>query len=310
MAIRYESGSTYFPGYETTESVIEYLSAEEVARRTLSNRREISLLEVPSVMHVASILAERTKKPDFWIRSAVTTLDRFSREVCDGDLEAALKAGQADPLTAELLNQKYLQLHQDLTSVQLASLIFGPKLWWTFNGVSVPWAKQFSTQPRSHIANSTKRDFDPVVRLIMLGLIGTGLTFEEMEKIKVKDSGSLDVDGNLAENPFSDPLVLQLDTDEGPRITFLGEEAREALHQQLLVRNPKSDDTLFADAVDFERFKQHADTRGKAIIETVNNVNVMLCKTVGDFFLEWGVPGSKFYTENGLTPPEYFGTGI
>jgi hypothetical protein len=304
MAIRYESGSTYFPGYETAESTIEYLSADEVARRCLKNRRELSLLEIPSVMRVAAILAERTRKPDFWIRSAVTTLDRFSREVCDGDLESALKAGQADPLTAELLNQKYLQMHQDLTSVQLASLILGPKLWWTFNGVQVPWVKQLTTVPRSHIANSTKRDFDPTTRLLMLSLVGTGLTFEDVEVIKVKDSGSLDIDGNLVENPYSDPLVLQVQTEEGPRITFLGEEAREALSIQLAERNPKSDDLLFANEEDFKRFMGHAEARGKAIIETVNDVNVTLCKTVGDFFLEWGIPGRNFWKENGLIRPE------
>jgi hypothetical protein len=304
MAIRYESGSTYFPGYETAESTVEYLAADEVARRCLKNRRELSLLEVPSVMRVASILAERTRKPDFWIRSAVTTLDRFSREVCDGDLEAALKAGQADPLTAELLNQKYLQMHQELTTVQLASLILGPKLWWTFNGVEVPWVKQFTDVPRAHIANSTKRDFDPTVRLLMLSLVGTGLTFEELENIKVKDSGSLDKDGNLVENPLSDPLVLQVETEEGPRITFLGEEAREALSHQIAVRNPKSEDPLFADAEDFKRFMEHAEARGKSIIDTVNDVNVTLCKTVGDFFLEWGIPGRNFYKENGITRPE------
>jgi hypothetical protein len=304
MAIRYESGSTYFPGYETAESTIEYLSADEVARRCLKNRRELSLLEIPSVMRVAAILAERTRKPDFWIRSAVTTLDRFSREVCDGDLESALKAGQADPLTAELLNQKYLQMHQDLTSVQLASLILGPKLWWTFNGVQVPWVEQFTTVPRSHIANSTKRDFDPTTRLLMLSLVGTGLTFEDVEVIKVKDSGSLDIDGNLVENPYSDPLVLQVQTEEGPRITFLGEEAREALSIQLAERNPKSDDLLFANEEDFKRFMGHAEARGKAIIETVNDVNVTLCKTVGDFFLEWGIPGRNFWKENGLIRPE------
>jgi hypothetical protein len=304
MAIRYESGSTYFPGYETAESTVEYLSAEEVARRCLKNRRELSLLEIPSVMRVAAILAERTRKPDFWIRSAVTTLDRFSREVCDGDLEAALKAGQADPLTAELLNQKYLEMHRDLTSVQLASLILGPKLWWTFNGVQVPWVKQFTTVPRSHIANSTKRDFDPTTRLLMLSLVGTGLTFEDVEVIKVKDSGSLDIDGNLVENPYSDPLVLQVQTEEGPRITFLGEEAREALSIQLAERNPNSDDLLFANEEDFKRFMGHAEARGKAIIETVNDVNVTLCKTVGDFFLEWGIPGRNFWKENGLIRPE------
>jgi hypothetical protein len=255
-------------------------------------------------MRVACILAERTRKPDIWIRSAITTLDRFSREVCDGDLEAALKAGQADPLTAELLNQKYLQLHQDLTSVQLAALILGPKLWWAFHGVDVPWVKQFTSVPRPHIANSKKGDFDPVVRLLMLSLVGTGLDFEELEKIKVKDSGSLDIDGNIVENPYSDPLVLQFETKEGPRITFLGEEAREALHQQLAIRNPKSEDPLFADAADFKRFMEHAATRAESIIETVNGVNSELCKTVGDFFLEWGIPGRNYWKENGLTRPE------
>ena len=304
MAIRYETGSTYFPGYETAESIIEYLSADEVARRSLKNRRELSLLEIPSVMRVACILAERTRKPDIWIRSAITTLDRFSREVCDGDLEAALKAGQADPLTAELLNQKYLQMHQDLTSVQLAALILGPKLWWAFHGVDVPWVKQFTSVPRPHIANSKKGDFDPVVRLLMLSLVGTGLDFEELEKIKVKDAGSLDIDGNIVENPYSDPLVLQFETKEGPRITFLGEEAREALHQQLAIRNPKSEDPLFADAADFKRFMEHAATRAESIIETVNGVNSELCKTVGDFFLEWGIPGRNYWKENGLIRPE------
>ena len=80
MAIRYESGSTYFPGYETNESKIEYISADEIARRSLVNRREITLLEEESVMKVAALLAERTRKPDFWIRSAVTTLQLLNQQ--------------------------------------------------------------------------------------------------------------------------------------------------------------------------------------------------------------------------------------
>jgi hypothetical protein len=138
----------------------------------------------------------------------------------------------------------------------------------------------------------------------MLSLVGTGLDFEELENIKVKDSGSLDKDGNLVENPYSDPLALQFQTPEGPRITFLGEEAREALSIQLAKRNPKSEDPLFADEEDFKRFMAHAANRAESIIETVNGVNSTLCKTVGDFFLEWGIPGRKFWAENGLTRPE------
>jgi hypothetical protein len=304
MAIRYESGSTYFPGYETSDSVIEYLEAPEVARRSLKNRREITLLDDPTVMSVASILAERVRKPDVWIRSAVTTLDRFAREVCDGDLSQALKAGQEDPLTAELLIQKYLYLHQDLTSIQTAALLFGPKLWWTVNGVQVPWANNYQLSPKSHIANSKSGDFNPTVRLLMLSLVGTGLTFEEVAAIKVKDAGSLDSEGRLVPNIESDPLALEYDTVEGRRITFLGEEARSSLVLLIKERAPKQDDPLFAGDEDFENFKNKADVRGKALIETVNDVNVTLCKTVGDFFLEWGIPGRNFYKENGLPTPE------
>jgi hypothetical protein len=306
MAIRYESGSTYFPGYETNESKIEYISAEEIARRSLVNRREITLLEEESVMKVAALLAERTRKPDFWIRSAVTTLDRFSREVCNSDLASALESAKKDSLLAELMIEKFLSLHTDLTNVQLAQLLLGPKLWFTINGVDIPWSVYSSSVEQVHIANSTARDFNPAVRLVMLSLVGTGLTYEEVATIKVKDAGSLDKDGKLVPNHLSSPLAIQFTTPEGEFITFLSEECRTVLVDQLAKRNAQSEDLLFADKDQLEEYKNRADARGKSIIETVNDVNVTLCKTVGDFFLKWGVPGSKFYTENGLPQPEYY----
>jgi hypothetical protein len=302
MAIRYESGSTYFPGYETSDSVIEFLEPQEIARRSLKNRREIALLEDATVMKVAAILAERVRKPDFWIRSAATTLDRFAREVCDGDLGSALAAGKSDSLAAELLLEKYLALHEDLTSVQISALLFGPKLWWTINGVKIPWSHHTS-QSKSHIANSKNSDFDPGVRLLMLSLVGTGLTFEEVETIRVKDAGSLDMNGQLIPNTHSDPLVLEYESADGRRITFLGEEARSALVTFLSELNLEDSDLLFVGKSDFKSLREKADFRGKALIETVNDVNVTLCKTVGDFFLKWGIPGSNFYTENGIERP-------
>lgn len=306
MVIRYESGSTYFPGYETSESKIEYVSSEEVARRALQNRREITLLEDKSLMKVASVLAERTRKPDFWIRSAITTLDRFAREVCNSDLESALVSAQKDPLIAELMIEKFLTLHSDLTNVQLASLLFGPKLWFTLNGVDIPWSVYLSSKEQVHIANSKERDFNPAVRLLMLSLVGTGLTFEEIATIKVKDAGSLDRTGKIVSNHLSSPLAIEFTTPEGEFITFLGEEARAVLVEQLNERAIQPDDLLFADKDQLEKFKERADARGKAIIETVNEVNVTLCKTVGDFFLKWGVPGANFYKENGLPQPNYY----
>jgi hypothetical protein len=301
MAIKYESGSTYFPrGRENTEAVIEFLEADEIARLALKNRREIVMLEQPTVMAVAKVLAERVRKPDVWIRSAISTLDRFSREVCSGDLDAALQDAKADPLVAEMLLQKYLFLHEDLTSVQLASLLFGPKLWWTINGIDVPWSSNYIESKRTHIANSANQDYDPKVRLLMLSLIGTGLTFDEVATIRIKDAGSLDSKGALVPNISSDPLALEFDTEEGRRITFLGEEARAALVQTLKERKVNDDDLLFAEKEEIEKVAVIAAGRGRNTIETVQSVNVTLCKVVGDFFRVWGIPGSNYYKENGI----------
>lgn len=305
MVIRYESGSTYFPrGRENSEAVVEYLEADEIARRALRNRREIVMLEQPTVMAVAKVLAERVRKPDVWIRAAIATLDRFACEVCSGDLDAALRDAKADPLVAEMYLQKYLFLHDDLTSVQLASLLFGPKLWWTINGIDVPWSSNYTESKRTHIANNSRQDYDPQTRLLMLSLIGTGLTYEEVGTIRVKDAGSLNASGLLVPNLTSDPLALEFDTDEGRRITFLGEEARSALIQVIKKRAITDEDLLFAEKEEIERIAAIASARGRDTIETVQSVNVTLCKVVGDFFRVWGIPGSNFFKENGIERPK------
>lgn len=303
MVIKYEQGSTYFPGYTTSDSTIEFLEPNEIARRVLSKRRERYLLDDPSVMKVAATLAARVRKPDVWIRNSIATIDRFSREICNDNLPEALLAGKKDSVTADFLLQKYISQHESLTGVQLSALLFGPKLWFALNGVNIDWANDFSFKAKIHIANSQKGDFNPAVRLLMLSLIGTGLTFDELATIKVKDAGSLNENGELVPNVFSNPLALEFDTEEGRRITFLGEEARVSLLKFLEDKNPKENDLLFADADTFEEVRKVAELRGKNTIETVNNVNIQLCSTVGNFFLNWGIPGRNFYAENGLPNP-------
>jgi hypothetical protein len=64
MVVKYQGGeSTYFPGFTTSDSTIEFLEPSEVARRVLKNRRELALLELPSVMRVAEILANGFADP-------------------------------------------------------------------------------------------------------------------------------------------------------------------------------------------------------------------------------------------------------
>jgi hypothetical protein len=305
MVVKYQGGeSTYFPGFTTSDSTIEFLEPSEVARRVLKNRRELELLELPSVMHVAEILAERMRRPDVWIRNAVTTIDRFGREVCDGDLEGTLAVCLQDPMSAELLLENYRGLHADLSNIQMVALMFGPKLWLAFNGVEFVWDEGYAERPRIHIANSTKGDFDPAVRLFMLSLIGTGLNFDELATIRIKDAGSLDSAGNLVPNLRSNPLALEFDTEEGRRITFLGEEARASLVEFLDGRDVSADEEpLIAPADTFDELRAAAEARGKSTIASNSRVDRVLCSTVGSFFLKWGIPGRNFYAENGLPNP-------
>jgi len=305
MVVKYQGGeSTYFPGFTTSDSTIEFLEPSEVARRVLKNRRELALLELPSVMRVAEILAERVRRPDVWIRNSVTTIDRFGREVCDGDLEGTLAVCLQDSMSAELLLEKYRALHVDLSNVQMAALMFGPKLWFALNGVEFVWDEGYAERPRIHIANSAKGDFDPAVRLFMLSLIGTGLNFDELATIRIKDAGSLDSSGNLVPDLRSNPLALEFETEEGRRITFLGEEARASLVDSLAGRDITSnEEPLIAPADTFEELRAAAEARGKSTIASNSRVDRVLCSTVGRFFLEWGIPGRNFYAENGLPNP-------
>lgn len=304
MVVKYEGGeSTYFPGFKTSDSTVEYLEPSEVARRVLRNRREIALLDLPSVMRVGEILAQRVRRPDVWIRNAVTTLDRFQREVCNGDLEGTLHVCLQEPMSAELLLENYRRVHSDLTNIQMAALLFGPKLWLAFNGVEFVWDEGYAERPRVHVANSAKGDFDPATRLFMLSLIGTGLNFDELATIRIKDAGSLDGSGKLVPNLRSNPLAVEFDTDEGRRITFFGEEARASLMEALEGREFTEEEPLVAPIASFDALREAAEAMGKSTIASNSRVDRMLCSTVGSFFLKWGIPGRNFYAENGLPNP-------
>ncbi len=303
MAIRYETGSTYFPGYQTAESIVEFLEPLEVAKRALRDRRELTLLEVESIQKVVEFLAINTVKPDQWIRNAVMTIERFSNEILGGDLTAGLKKGQEDSFEAEMMMQRYLDLHRDLTPVQIASLVLGPKLWFSLNGVNIDWKNNIKAEGRAHIANSKNGNFNPAVRLFLLFLCGTGFEYSHLKTLKLKDFGRIGTNGKLVPNLASSPLVIEFEQDGERKITFLGEEAREAMVNYIVENQLKSEDFLFGTPEEFQKLQDIAEKRGRMIIDSVNEVNVTLCSTVGNFFKEWGIPGRNFFKENNLPDP-------
>ena len=48
-----------------------------------------------------------------------------------------------------------------------------------------------------------------------------------------------------------------------------------------------------------------ARQRSQSLIRAGSEVNVTLCRTTGDFFREWGLPGSRFVGPEALPMEEY-----
>ena len=266
----------------------------DAARRALVGRREAALLDEPSVAAVAQLLVRRVREPAVWVRAAVTTLDRFGREVADDDLPGLLRAGRADPAVAELSLRRLAARHDGLTGGQLAALAFGPRLWWTVAGVEVPW-RPLSTA--SGAVPLPGRDTDPDLRLLLLAVLGSGASEAELLGVRVGDAGRLDAEGRLVPDLEAEPLAVRyLDEHDGrERVTFLSFEARAAVQDRLAGGAPPAPDApLLLPEAQHAAASDRLRATSAALIGAGNDVNVTLCRATGDFFREWGMPGARF----------------
>jgi hypothetical protein len=270
-------------------------AAAEVARRALTGRRERALLDDPSVLAAALLLVRRCRHPDPWVRAAVGTLDRFRREVAGGDLPGLLAAGRDHPAVATRSLLDLGRRHDGLTGGQLASLAFGPRLWWTAAGVPVPWRPL----PAAASSRPLPRPADADVRLLLLALIGTGVTEAELLGVRAGDAGRLDASGRIVPDLDAEPLAVAYRAEDTAveHVTFLSAEARAALRDRLADRPPVGpDDPLLLPPDRAQAVVTGARSAAAALIQAGNDVNVALCRTTGDFFRVWGMPGARFDT--------------
>lgn len=270
-------------------------TADDVARAALTGRREVVLLDDPSVRAMTRLLVSRWRRPAPWVRAAVATLDRFAREVASNDLPGLLRQGQADPSLAVRSLEQLARRHDGLSGSQIASLSFGPKLWWTAAHVDVPW------RPVSEVRSTTppipSALTDAGVRLLLLAVIGSGATQEELLQVRVRDAGRLDADGVLVPDLYAEPLAVSYPPADGgpPHLTFLSYEARQALLDGLVGRGTLGpDDPLLLSPAAAAVAAVTALRTARSLIDAGNEVNVTTCRATGDFFREWGMPGSRF----------------
>jgi hypothetical protein len=277
----------------------------------LAGRRERSLLELPSVARMAAILAERCREPS-WIRALVPSLDRFRQLTGHDDLEALVAAARADPPVADRAMLGFARALDGQPDAAVAGLGMGAKVWFRLNGVPVAWrplpaAAAARRLPEAGLA-------DPVERVLVLAPIGSGLHLAELLRVQVGDLGSLDADGGLLPDPEAEPLAVRYQQRRGrraERITFLTFAARTAVLEHLERRrrdgaDPGPEAPLVAgpDGGPAGRAEiDRARRRSNAIIRTGSNLNVDLCRKTGEFFREWGEPGSRFTP----VPPERSG---
>ena len=268
----------------------------------LAGRRERSLLESPSVARMAAVLAERCRESS-WVRTLVASLDRFRSLGGHEDLEALLAAARADPGVGDRTLVSFARALDGQPDAAVAGLAMGAKIWFRLNGVPVAWrplpaAAEARRLPEAGMA-------DPAERVLVLAPIGSGLHLAELLRVRVGDLGSLDADGGLLPDPEAEPLAVRYSQRRGrsaERITFLTFSARTAVLEHLERRRRDGLDTgpeapLVAgpDGRPAGRSEvARARRRSNAIIRAGSNLNVDLCRKTGEFFREWGEPGSRF----------------
>ena len=265
----------------------------------LRGRREAALLALPSVRRMANVLAKNCREPS-WIRTTVAALDRFATLTGNDDLEGLLARAEGDPREAPAAIAAFANALGNAAGPQIAALAMAPKLWFTFNGVPVSWsAREVAAGKRTSLASASALE-----RLILLALIGSGLRRSELLRVKLGDVGSLDAEGVLVPNLHADPLAVRFVTARGAHqyVTFLSDQARTALVADI-ARRRESGEHLDAatpliaspgGSAETARSVARAGRINASLIDAGNALNVDLCRTTGDFFRTWGMPGSRF----------------
>jgi hypothetical protein len=271
------------------------------AADVLAGRRERALLAWPSVRRMAELLAARCREPS-WVRTSVASLERFRTLTGHHDLEALLERARTEPAAAERALGAFASALAGATASQVAGLAMGPKIWFRVNGVMVPWRPLPGVLAPPPLTGAEPAALD---RLVLLALIGSGLHLAELLRLRVGDVGSLDMAGRVIPEVDAEPWAVQHTPRRGragERITFLTYQARQVLRADL-TRRATAGQPIGREAPLLVQGDGSAATRASvararrlnvALIRSGNAINVELCRTTGDFFRTWGLPGSRF----------------
>ena len=237
-----------------------------------------------------------------WARTSVASLERFRTLTGHHDLEALLEQALADYTVAEQALLTFASALTPYTDSQVSALAMGAKIWFRVNGVNVSWRPLPGLTSAPSLPSATHTGPE---RIILLALIGSGLSLAELLRLRIGDVGSLDSEGRLIADVEADPLAVQYTPrrgKQGERVTFLTYSTRQALLASLEERRAAGSPVGLDAPLIAQRdgspatvaSVSRARTRSKALIRAGGDANIALCRTTGDFFRTWGLPGSRF----------------
>jgi integrase len=261
---------------------------------------------------MTDILSQRCRESS-WVRTSVASLERFRAMTGFSDLEALREQALAEPALAEQALSRFALALSDYTDIQVSALAMGAKLWFRLNGIAVPWRPLGGTISPEILPITGSQGAE---RVILLALIGSGLRLAELLRLRIGDIGSLDNEGRLIPDIEADPLAVQFTPRRGKqveRITFLTYQARQALlaslEQSITVEDSTQLNAPLITQADGSPATNasvaRARRRSQSLIRACSEVNVALCRATGDFFREWGLPGSHFVGTEELPMEEY-----
>jgi hypothetical protein len=217
----------------------------ETARQEVRGLAEASLLGEVSVARAAAVLVETVREPSAPLRTLLAGLDALRRAQPEGELAPLLTRSWGDPREAERALAAFALGLPAEDDAEVARMCFGPKIWFSVNGVAVDW-RSFGSRP----APATPRSIPiqdhgrPADRRRDLGaravdaLRDAGLTADEVGRVQLGDLGRLIPGGVLVPDVMADPLCVRILAGPGrpTQLAFLSPSGRIAVLSLVLTR--------------------------------------------------------------------------
>jgi hypothetical protein len=215
-----------------------------VVLRTALGGAGAALLSDVSVARAATVLVEVLPDPRESVRALLAGLDVFRLAQPEGRLAPVLARAWSEPRSADAALAAFAAQPPVADAAKVAELGFGPKLWFTLNGVPVTWRPLFADPPippapAAPACRGAAPSGGPDHQLAAsIALRGCGMSAAEAGRVLVGDLGRLAPGARFVPDLHAEPLAVRFAPDQGSglRLAFLSHPGRIAVLALLLGR--------------------------------------------------------------------------